>query len=347
MWQVAAVLLSWPVPVVEVRVGDVVWVERADQGGAVMRVYGREGELRAEQRFAANVALDGDRVVVWEQGRFVVVRRMLDGAEKAQAWWDRARYVGPDWMSWREGGRLMVGRVSGRGDAAEVAADAILRMDREGRAVFERGGKVGFAELAAIGTTETRYEKATIDDGGVKDGMAVLKSDGKWGVVDLGGKWVLEPKFAAVGLAGGGEAAGEGRIFAAIEDGKAERAWRMYRSNGEGLGDTEYRDWSTFEGGVARVRMVRGRAVRYMDVYGRFVLGPFVDGWAFEPAGVASGGAAWVRDAVGWRVIDRAGKTKFRAPEGYVPVEMAWPQPMVAVSADKRRVVVYELPGWQ
>lgn len=336
MWQVAAVLLSWPLPVVEVRVGDVVWVDRADQGGAVMRVYGRDGELRAEQRFAANVALDGDRVVVWEQGKFVVVRRLLDGAEKAQARWDRPRYVGPDWMSWREGGRLMVGRVSGRGDALEVRADAIIWMDRQGRAVFERRGEFGFADVGGIGEAGANNDSAMTGGGAIGDGLAVMGAGWKWGVVDLSGRWVLEPKFVAVALAG------EGRVFASTEAG----VWRLYDDVGARVGNEEYRQAAVFRGGLARVELTGRPGARFMDVRGRLVLGPFGEARGFVAVG-ESGGAAWVRDGRGWRVIDQEGKTKFRAPEGFGPVEMAWPQPMVAVSADERRVVVYELPVWQ
>jgi hypothetical protein len=124
---------------------------------------------------------------------------------------------------------------------------------------------------------------------GFSGGVAAAEQDGRWGLIDTTGAWILQPVFDAAAPASAG-----------VTPLQSGRAWRMVeasgapvprlRGDGPGLCDP------------AICRILQSGAVRYVArATGRIVSQGWQDGTGFD------NGSAYVRDTRGWHRIDAAG----------------------------------------
>jgi hypothetical protein len=136
---------------------------------------------------------------------------------------------------------------------------------------------------------EPRYEGFW----GFAEGLAAVKREGKWGVIDLQGRQILSPRYDEVLWFSQGLA----RVRLDGKDGYIDR-------NGRLVIDTKYYRAGVFSEGLASVGVAEGddRRYGYINRKGKMVIPPrFRDAWSFN------NGLAAARENELWGYIDKSG----------------------------------------
>jgi hypothetical protein len=129
---------------------------------------------------------------------------------------------------------------------------------------------------------------------GFAEGLAAVKREGKWGVIDIRGRRILAPRYDEVLWFSQG-------LARARQDGKDGYIDR----NGRLVIDTKYYRAGVFSEGLATVGIGEGddRRYGYINRKGRMVIPPrFRDAWSFN------NGLAAARENELWGYIDKTGK---------------------------------------
>lgn len=117
----------------------------------------------------------------------------------------------------------------------------------------------------------------------------------KKGLMDLNGRWIIEPRFTTIGEIGDSD------ILPVQEDG----LWGYIKSNGDMLVEPMYQNCEIFQNGMGAVK-INGK-YGYIDQKGKIVIpNKYVDARAF------SSGYASVKNENGYGVIDRGGDWIFK-----------------------------------
>jgi hypothetical protein len=152
-------------------------------------------------------------------------------------------------------------------------------------------------------------------------GYAAAKTSGKWGVIDTGLKWLVEPTFDQIILDDLGRCYGQGALFVGLDD-------RVYLSISGKISDKYYEDARAFnDEGCAAVK--QNGKWGFIDSTGEVVID-----FVFQEAQSFSGHLAAVRLGELWGYIN---------PNGDIVIE---PQFLVARAFSEGRAPVLTEKGW-
>lgn len=214
----------------------------------------------------------------------------------------------------KDGEVFFVDLYGNKSGVPDKAADSLSILSN-GYSAVSVGGRYGYTDSSLTVPEDLPYEDATA----FSEGVAAVKKDGKWGLIDQEGQYIKEPQYEGVLLSPFGTCVSGGVIFALQGDGyimlnlagerlndyvfeeaepfglsgqpaavKLNGEWTFVKNTGELFPlETKLAGAKSFDNLLAPVTL-DGEKWGYMDGYGEVVIEPqFDDCRQFSPYGVA------------------------------------------------------------